>query len=297
MGISISTGSNLYSSNLNLNANSTKNDDDIKDKSKKRNTINNNNTSLKLNSKKNSVLKGLMKQKENLIDNKNKFMENALKEGKDPKSIQEALKDYDKQIEDIDKQISKLQLDDQRKSLSTENNDKTKKDTKSKEISDKASTNGVKTDPSMDNIVALSEGLEKHKNLSHLKNKTKGNIRELKADIEYDEKFRHIDPKELKRLLGKAETGLENVDKELSTNLKAINTKIKENLKDNTSKNTVDKNENTINIETINTNNSETKNTDKLLPKQLQVAENIKHYTNSLDDKTKDNGEKFNATA
>lgn len=46
-----------------------------------------------------------------------------------------------------------------------------------------------------------------------------------------------------------------------------------------------------------NTSKSDTKNTDKLLTKQLQAAENIKHYSNMLDDKIKYNGKKFDVTA
>lgn len=136
----------------------------------------------------------------------------------------------------------------------------------------------------MDNIVALSEGLSKHKTLSQLRNKITGNIRELKSDIEYDEKFRGIDPISSKKLLDKEENGLKNVDEKLNNSLKDISNKIKENLKDNA----VDKNN-------ANLSGSETINTDKLSTKQLQIAEKIKHYSNIPDDQIKHAGEKIDA--
>lgn len=294
MNISLSTNSYLNSSNSSPSTNLAENNSDVKPKSKKtksekHNNINSNNTSLRVNSKKNSILKSLMEQKENLEKSKNEFMENALKEGTDPQTIQQKLKEYDKKLEAIDKQISELQLGDQRKALNGEVNDKNKN---SKQRSDTPYNSTVKNDRSMDNIVALSSGLTKYKDLSHLKNKMKGNIRELKADIEFDENFRHIDPKALKRDLDKEETGLKNLDKELSNSLKNINNKIKESIKNDSSQNNLHKNEEDKNINTI-----EAADKDKAQIKQLQIIENIKHYSAAAKDKRKTNGEKLNATA
>lgn len=286
MDISLST--NSYSgSNINL----IENNSAVKGKSKKHNTINNTNTSLRVNSKKNSILKSLMEQKENLEKSKNEFMENASKQGTDPKTIQEKLKEYDKKIEAIDKQISELQLGDQRKALNTEGKDKDK-NKNSKQTSAAVSNSTVKTDRSMDNIVVLSSGLTKYKDLSHLKNKMKGNIRELKADIEYDEKFRNIDPKSLKRDLDREEAGLKNLDKELSNSLKNINNKIKESIKNDGSQNNLHKNEENKNINTI-----ETTDEDKAQIKQMKIIENIKHYSDAAKDKREPTGEKLNASA
>lgn len=284
MDISLST--NSYSgSNINL----IENNSAVKGKSKRHNTINSTNTSLRVNSKKNSILKSLMEQKENLEKSKNEFMENASKQGTDPKTIQEKLKEYDKKIEAIDKQISELQLVDQRKALNTEGKDKNRN---SKQTSAAVSNSTVKTDHSMNNIVALSSGLAKYKDLSHLKNKTKGNIRELKADIEFDENFRHIDPKALKSDLDKEETGLKNLDKELSNSLKNINNKIKESIKNDSSPNNLHKNEENKNINTI-----ETTDEDKAQVKQMKIIQNIKHYSDAAKGKRETNGEKLNASA
>ena len=58
---------------------------------------------------KNSLVNSLMKQRENLLDMKSNLTERALEKGEAPSSLQEQMKEFEKQLADIDAQIAQAQ--------------------------------------------------------------------------------------------------------------------------------------------------------------------------------------------
>lgn len=149
MNVAFSTQQNVNSTNTNNYANDkpSKNEQKCNNKNK----INTNtNTSLAGKSKASRLVANLMKQKENLADSKNSLIERTLKNGDSQSSIKDLVKDIDKQIEAIDGEISKLQMDDVRKSLGTD--DKTKKGENTKKPSNSTSGDEANADPSVDKM-------------------------------------------------------------------------------------------------------------------------------------------------
>lgn len=272
----------LTKTNLFNNINKSAKDDDGEKKSISKSIKNGANTGK---TKKKSALEILMEQRSNLEDNKSAIMTEGLKNGEDPVSIKQKTGEIDKQIEEIDNQISKLQLEEKRKALGIEDKDKKSKE----EASNNDSESDLKKTSSLDGVLDLSTGLKKFQSLSHIKNTMKGNIKELEGDIDYDIKFRHIDPIESKKTLAKMKESINNVDEKLGESLKDINNKTKKNIKEQTSKTVVNKNEKSKNI----TSGTNPEDINKLSIAQQKVEENIKQYVHNGKDKSKSNGEKI----
>lgn len=278
-----------YRSNANLSKNAlVKSQKNEKSNDMKKNSIFRNSIGISLggNSKKNSILRSLMEKKTNLIDSKNAFMEKALKNGEDPLSIKEKTESIDQQIEEIDKQINKIQLEEQRKSMGNE--DKDKKSEKAKQTSNGVSSNGVKKDSSMDNILSLSSNLTKTKNLSSQRNIMVADAKVLEAEIKVD-KGRGINPVEKRKHLAKMKDNIGDITEKLGEYLNDVNTKIK----NNTKSNVVNKNEQIKDV----TRNRNTENSVELLMKQQQASQKIKHYKDNINYKAKYKGEKMDIIA
>lgn len=226
---------------------------------------------------KNSILENLMKQKEKLTESKTNLIEKSLEKGNDPLSTKEKLETIDKQIEEIDKQINNLKLEEQRKTLGTEDKDKKSKDSKQKLNSD-SNTDGQK-DSSMDSILDISGNLTKAKALSSQRNKMEGSSNVLDNEIKTDEK-RGINPVRKKEQLSKIKDKIEDITEKLGKHLKDLNNESSKNAESKDASSSV---------------NSE--NRDKLLIKQQQAEINIKHYIDNQKDKAEDNSEKLNIIA
>lgn len=185
-------------------------------------------TSLGEKLKKNSLLENLTKQKEKLMERKTSIMEKALEKGESPESIKEKLETIDKQIEEIDKQLSEIQLENQRKSMGTKNNDE--KNKKSKKSSNNSSTKHTQMDESLNNIVHLSNGLTKAKTTSSQRNIMVSNARKLEAEIEDDERLGVYGNIKIKRHeLSKINDNIKNITKKLASHLTDINNKTNDN--------------------------------------------------------------------
>lgn len=77
-------------------------------------------------SNKNSLVDSLMKQRENLLDMKSKLTERALEKGEDPSSLQEQMKEFEKQLADLDAQIAQAQKEKQESTNDTKKEEKPK---------------------------------------------------------------------------------------------------------------------------------------------------------------------------
>jgi hypothetical protein len=275
--------------------NSAKNLVDNNRKLEKHGDMNRNNMGKSLwgNSKKNSMLESLMKQKENLMDSKSALMEKALKDGRDPSSMKEKLKEIDKQIEEIDKQMSKIQLEEQRKALGNE--DKNKKGKETNKISNEASTEdekiGIPKDK-MDSMLSLSGSLSQVKVLSTQRTSMSGEARVLNCEIKIDE-GRGINPINKKKRVAQLEENLENINEKINDKLKEVNNPNNDSVQGNTSKNAAAKNKKSKDLSSKSNLESE----DKLAIEQQKAEQKLKHYNDNSADNAENNGEKINATA
>ncbi|WP_373898771.1 hypothetical protein ACER0A_005095 [Haloimpatiens sp. FM7315] len=299
MNISFSPQQRIYSTNFSYhsNANSPENVFDDRENSKKHDVTNKsnifkNNANIRLGKKfkKNSLLETLMKQKENLMDNKKSIMERSLEKGEDPKAIKEKIENIDKQIEAIDKQVHELQLEEQHKAIGTK--DKNKKDKNSKQELNKNYPNGIKIDPSMNNILNLSTDLKKAEALSSQKNLMSSKARVLDFEIKTDEK-RGINPVRKKNHLAKMKDNIEKITQKLGNHLKDVNTKIINNTQSNSSNDMVDKNKQSSDA----TISKKSKDVDRMVIRQQNTAQNIKNYKDNLKDTVKNSGEIINIIA
>ncbi|AUJ23645.1 hypothetical protein [Virgibacillus dokdonensis] len=69
---------------------------------------------------KNFLIENLMKHRESLVEMKQNLTEKTLESGKDISSIQEQLKEFEKQIAELDNKIVKQQMEEQEKALGKE---------------------------------------------------------------------------------------------------------------------------------------------------------------------------------
>jgi len=226
--------------------------------------------------KKNGMLESLMTQKSNLMDNKDAFMERALKNGQDPSSIEKKLESFDEQIEEINEQISKIKLEERRKSIGYEDESKKIKNSKktSKEVSPKSDQIGC----SMDGILSLSANLSQTKALSSQMTLISGEVRVLDSEIKIDEQ-RGFNPVRKRKRLAEMKDSLENITEKLGDHVKGLNGEISNNTQSDSSNNVVDK------------------DSDEVLVKKQQVAQNIKHYTDNINFESKNTCGKINAVA
>ncbi|WP_432663145.1 hypothetical protein R9X47_21480 [Wukongibacter baidiensis] len=239
--------------------------------------------------KKNSIIENLMKQKEKLIDSRSSFLEKALESGKGISAIKEKLDGIDDQIKEIEKQISKIQLEEQRKSLNTEK--KNKKNGKSNGTSDETSSKDMKSDESMNRLLSLSGNLSRIQTLSSQNTSMAGETRVLESEIKID-KGRGIDPVDKKERVAELKDNIENISEKIGEELQDINTKAKSNMESSSLNKVLDKRQEENEV----SGNKSTENKDVLVKEGL-AQKCIKHYRDSINYKSKYSGEKINIVA
>lgn len=132
--------------------------------------------------KKSNVIEGFMKQKAGLMENKQKLIENTLKNGDDLSSIKIRLADFDDQIRLIDDQINQQLLDERQKALGLDEEDK-----KDKPVSnDEPKTEQELQGEVLNSLVDVSGNMEQTKKLAALKNKMQGEANVMKQEIALD---------------------------------------------------------------------------------------------------------------
>lgn len=99
-----------------------------------------------------TFIDSLLKQKQNIINNKNKLIKRTNDNGQSLDSIKEQLKNYEEQINAIDKQITEYTLKEQQKKIGM--------DKKQNNISDnQPKTKQEASNEQLNNIVTLSSGI------------------------------------------------------------------------------------------------------------------------------------------
>ena len=132
--------------------------------------------------KKSNIIEGFMKQKENLLESKNKLIEKTLESGGSVSSIKDQLDDLDDQIRTMDEQISQQLLEERQKSLGLDEEDKTNKKPSNDELKTEQELQGEV----LNNLVNLSGNIEQTKKLASLKNKMQGEANVMKQEIALD---------------------------------------------------------------------------------------------------------------
>lgn len=297
MRISFSSQQYVRPVNLHHSSNNSfiKNSNDNNGRTEKNNTMNKSSMAVSLGrkSKKNNMFENLIEQKVNLMDRKNDIIEKALENGESPSAIKEKLDNIDKQIEEINEQISKIQCEEQRKSLGTE--DASKKKEKLKEKSNKLSaeeSNGDNSKEKITSVLSLSNNLSQAKALSSQRTSMSGEVRVLESEIKLDES-RGIETIEKRKSVAKIKENIENITEKINDKLTDTNNKFENSVGSNRLNNVIYKSEESKNT----SNNDNTQKDDKLLIKQQQTAENIKHYSENINEKDKYEGEKIDAIA
>lgn len=125
----------------------------------------------------NSRVKNLMEQKQFLLERKNEWINSALENGQDTKSMRDILDSYEEQMKELDQQISqemaKKNIVKPEKTQPSEENDepKTKQEIEQERIS---------------NLVDLSSGLAKSRAVQSSQTQAEGEARVLESEIKMD---------------------------------------------------------------------------------------------------------------
>ena len=123
--------------------------------------------------KRESLIETLMKQKMNIMEQKDSLISSAKKEGKSMESIKSQLEVYEKQLKDIEDQISKAMTKEMEKQAEKKKKDEPKTE---QEIENER----------LANVMDLSLGLQKAEMVSAVKARVDGEARVLKSEIELD---------------------------------------------------------------------------------------------------------------
>lgn len=124
--------------------------------------------------KRESLIETLMKQKMNIMEQKDSLISSAKKEGKSMESIQSQLEVYEKQLKDIEDQISKAMTKEMEKQAEKKKKDEPK-------------TEQELENERLANVMELSSGLQKAEMAGSVKARVDGEARVLKSEIELDQ--------------------------------------------------------------------------------------------------------------
>lgn len=120
-----------------------------------------------------SMIETLMKQKQNIMDNKNQLISKTLEKGDSLENIKTQIQSYDEQLKMLEEQISKAM---------TEQTEKQEKDEKT----NKPRTKEEMEQEKLNNMINLSTDLSKAETISSVKNKMEGQSRVWEREIKAD---------------------------------------------------------------------------------------------------------------
>lgn len=124
--------------------------------------------------KQSSLIDTLMKQKMNIMEQKESLISSTKKDGKSMDTIKGQLEAYEKQLKDIDQQISEAMTKEMEKQAQ-----KSKKD-------DQPKTEQEIENARLANVMDLSQGLEKAEVVDSVKTRVDGEARVLQSEIALD---------------------------------------------------------------------------------------------------------------
>lgn len=162
-----------------------------------------------------NIIENLSKQKENIIESRNKLVTTTIENGGDIKNIKDQLKLYAKQLQDIDKQIADIKAQ-QTKSVFDKNK---KEDKTTHKIDNEHKTDAELEIEELSTIANISDNVKYSKKVSSIKDNAEGEIRVKKTELNLEQL--RIDDLESKHLLSKKQIVVDGVVK----NLEPINVK------------------------------------------------------------------------
>ncbi|MEK3913739.1 hypothetical protein [Paenibacillus sp. FSL H7-0331] len=176
--------------------------------------------------KKNAMIEALMKQKENLLENKNKLVEKTLKDGGQLDTIKDQIKELDQQLRLLDQQISQQQIDDQQKALGLD--EESKKPTKA--VAAETKTDNEVQAEQLHNIASLAGNLDQIERMSAQKNNMQGETRILKNEIKADEarSLSNLPATGKREKLSNLNKGISDIEKRIGEMTQSTTEKLKE---------------------------------------------------------------------
>ncbi|MBP2242364.1 chromosome segregation ATPase [Cytobacillus eiseniae] len=154
------------------------------------------------NNKANSMIDSLMKQRESIMEMKNNLTERTIDSGKELSTIEEQLKEFNKQIADIDAQIAKQQLEERNKALGQGKEEKASSEPKSDE----------------EKLITQATTFDQAKTLDQVSNQLERKKNTLESEIKQD-KSRGIFSERKQELLNELEDKIETVQGQVQEKL------------------------------------------------------------------------------
>ncbi|AIQ33898.1 hypothetical protein R50345_04155 [Paenibacillus sp. FSL R5-0345] len=170
-------------------------------------------------SKMSGMVDSLLKQKQSIIDSKNSLIERTTQSSHSLDSIQDQLKDFDKQLQTIDQQIAKYTFEEQQKNL-----EKAQKE----DLSDEPKTEQETQNERLNTIVAISQNVSQMEVVSSTHSKMHGEARVLTKEIESDEARSTHSATAKREQLSKIEDRISEMNETLGNTIKDTGDKIKD---------------------------------------------------------------------
>jgi len=170
-------------------------------------------------SKMSGMVDSLLKQKQSIIDSKNSLIERTTKNSHNLDSIQDQLKEFDKQLQTIDQQIAKYTFEEQQKNL-----EKAQKE----DLSDEPKTEQEIQNERLNTIVAISQNVSQMEVVSSPHSKMHGEARVLTKEIESDEAHSTHSATAKREQLSKIEDRISEMNETLGDTIKDTGDKIKD---------------------------------------------------------------------
>lgn len=180
----------------------------------------------------NKQLEGLMEQKQNIIDNKNKYMEFALENGENQDLMRDRLKSYDEKINELELAMTELKMKAKEDALN--NTSARDKD----ELLKKNDDNNAAED-SIKNLNGIANTIDNTEKLMYIKDSKINRVKILEREISVDIS-RGANLKFKANEVQKAKKDINNIDSKLKENMKDIrrgsNSILEEDSEDNNEK-------------------------------------------------------------
>lgn len=170
-------------------------------------------------SKMGGMVDSLLKQKQSIIDSKNNLIERTTKNSHNLDSIQDQLKEFDKQLQTIDQQIAKYTFEEQQKSL-----EKAQK----ADPADEPKTEQEIQNERLHTIVAVSQDVNQMELISSTRTKMHGEAKVVSKEIELDKARSGSASASKQEHLANLEEKISDMNETLGDTIKETGDKIKD---------------------------------------------------------------------
>lgn len=174
----------------------------------------------------NDMMSNLMEQKDQLIESKNNYMEEAMKNGVDKKIIKERVKTFNENINEINQQISDLKMKAQEEALKKQRKEITEDEVVTRDDDNLKSEEGQEiSDSDVTSMYTLAKSLDHTKQLMFIKESRKSHIAVLKSEVKKDIS-RGLDLNYKNRVITKYKRDINNLEHKIGDKMKKVNENI-----------------------------------------------------------------------